>query len=240
MYGTNRNRMSATASPETAMDVRCLGQSDEQLLLERAKAYDPAALEVIYDRHAPKVRSYLYRRIGDPDLADDLTAQVFLHMLQAIRDDKAWTTSFSGWLYRIAHNLMVDHLRRFSGTGRVSLEDAPPLLSPDGDPVVIADERLAWERLAAAIAHLTDEQAEVVVLRFLEGLSIAEAAEIMDKSEGAVKALQYRAVLALKRLVSDHVDTQPAEEPVAHGPARGRSREGRRPWPAPVPSPAVA
>jgi RNA polymerase sigma-70 factor (ECF subfamily) len=239
MYGTNSNRMSATASPETGMDVRCLGQSDEQTLLERARAYDLVALEAIYDRHAPKVRSYLYRRIGDADLADDLTAQVFLHMLQAIRDDKAWTTSFSGWLYRIAHNLMVDHLRRFSGTGRVSLDDAPPLLSPDGDPVAIADERLAWERLAAAIARLTDEQAEVVVLRFLEGLSIAEAAQVMDKSEGAVKALQYRAVLALRRLVSDAAETERAERP-AQAPAGARSSRRPGSWQAPSPSPAVA
>lgn len=239
MYGTNSNRMSATASPETGTDVLCLGQGDEQSLLERARAYDLAALEAIYDRHAPKVRSYLYRRIGDADLADDLTAQVFLHMLQAIRDDKAWTTSFSGWLYRIAHNLMVDHLRRFSGTARVSLDDAPPLLSPDGDPVAIADERLAWERLAAAIAHLTDEQAEVVVLRFLEGLSIAEAAQIMQKSEGAIKALQYRAVLALRRLVSETSGTEQPER-AAPSPAAVHALRRQRSWQAPSPSPAAA
>jgi len=176
--------------------------AEEARLLERAKEFDPAALEAIYDRYSPKIYNYIYRRLGDVALAEDLTAQVFLRMLEAIQDAKAWRTSFSGWLYRIAHNLVVDHFRQRSRTTRVSLEDAPPLLAADGDPVEITDQRLARERLLLAMQQLTDDQAQVVALRFLEGLSIAEVASAMNRSEGAVKALQYRAVLALRRLLS--------------------------------------
>ena len=177
-------------------------EADEAQCLERAKELDPAALAAIYDRYSPKIYSYIYRRLGHAALAEDLTAQVFLRMLEAIRDDKAWKTSFSGWLYRIAHNLVVDHFRRRSRRTRISLEDAPPLLSDDGDPAEITDQKLAHERVLLAMQELTDDQAQVVTLRFLEGLSISEVSSAMARSEGAVKALQYRAVVALRRLLS--------------------------------------
>jgi len=177
-------------------------EADEAQWLERAKELDPAALEAIYDRYSPKIYSYIYRRLGHAALAEDLTAQVFLRMLEAIRDDRAWRTSFSGWLYRIAHNLVVDHYRRRSRSTRVSLEDAPPLLSHDGDPAEITDQKLAHEQVLRAMRKLTEDQAQAVTLRFLEGLSISEVSSVMNRSEGAVKALQYRAVVALRHLLS--------------------------------------
>lgn len=177
-------------------------EADEAQWLERAKELDPAALEAIYDRYSPKIYNYIYRRLGHAALAEDLTAQVFLRMLEAIQDDRAWRTSFSGWLYRIAHNLVVDHFRRHSRHTRISLEDAPPLLSNEGDPVEITDQKMAHERVLWALQKLTEDQAQVVVLRFLEGLSISEVSSAMNRSEGAVKALQYRAVVALRHLLS--------------------------------------
>jgi RNA polymerase sigma-70 factor (ECF subfamily) len=177
--------------------------ADEGQLLERARELDPAALEAVYDRYAPKISSYLYRRLGDIDLAEDLTAQVFLRMLEAIRKGQSWRTSFSGWLYRIAHNLVVDHFRRSSKAVRVPLQDAPPLLAADGNPAEITDRNLARERLLLAIQELTHDQALVVSMRFLQECSIAEVATAIGKSEGAVKALQYRAVAALRDLLSD-------------------------------------
>ena len=175
---------------------------DEGQLLERAKQLDAAALEAIYDLYAPKIHRYLYRRLGDADLADDLTAQVFLRMLEAIQKGQAWKTSFSGWLYRIAHNLVVDHFRRRSRTRSVSLDDAPPLLAADGNPVEMTNRKLAHERLLLAVQQLTHDQAQVVAMRFLEGHSVFEVASALGKSEGAVKALQYRAVIALRGLMS--------------------------------------
>lgn len=174
---------------------------DEGQLLERAKQLDAAALEAIYDLYAPKIHRYLCRRLGDADLAEDMTAQVFLRMLEAIQKNQAWKTSFSGWLYRIAHNLVVDHFRRRSRTRSVSLDDAPPLLAADGNPVEITDRKLAHEQLLLAVQQLTHDQAQVVAMRFLEGHSVFEVASVLGKSEGAVKALQYRAVIALRGLM---------------------------------------
>jgi len=180
-----------------AMAVR-----DEALLLERARACDPHALSDVYDLYASRIYSYLYHRVGDAGLAEDLTGQVFLRMLEAIRHERAWTTSFSGWLYRIAHNLVVDHFRRRGRNSQVGLDDAPDVPSDTRvDPVNAAEQKLDQDDLRTAITRLTEEQAQVISLRFLEEKSIAEVAEIIGKSEGAVKALQYRAVIALRRIM---------------------------------------
>jgi RNA polymerase sigma-70 factor, ECF subfamily len=173
----------------------------EEVLLDRARDFDAAALSEIYDQYESKIYSYIYHRTGDSDLAEDLTAQVFLRVLEAIQQGKAWRSSFSGWLYRIAHNLVIDHYRRRSRNTQVSLDDAPVLYANEGDPVKSAERELSAERLRKAINLLTEEQAQVISLRFLESLSIAEAAAMMDKTEGAIKALQYRAVMSLRRLM---------------------------------------
>jgi RNA polymerase sigma-70 factor (ECF subfamily) len=174
---------------------------DEQGLLERASRADPEALGALYDRYVDRIYSYIYHRVGQADLAEDLTAQVFARMLEAIREGRAWRTSFSGWIYRIAHNLVVDHYRRRSRAAFVELEEATPIVADEADPLRKVEARLESERLRAALAKLTEEQAEVISLRFLDEFSIAEVASMMNKTEGAIKALQYRAVLALRRVM---------------------------------------
>jgi RNA polymerase sigma-70 factor (ECF subfamily) len=174
---------------------------EQQELLERASRGDPDALGVLYDQYADRIHSYIYHRVGQAELAEDMTGQVFMRMLEAIRIGQAWRTSFSGWLYRIAHNLVIDHYRRRGRTTLVDLDDATPVVATHGDPVHSTEVSLDRERLRAALNLLTEEQAQVITLRFLEEMSIAEAAEIMDKTEGAIKALQYRAVLALRRVM---------------------------------------
>ena len=174
---------------------------DEQGLLERASRADPEALGALYDRYVGRIYSYIYHRVGQADLAEDLTAQVFARMLEAIREGRGWRTSFSGWLYRIAHNLVIDHYRRRGRATFVELEEAQPIVADEADPVRKVEARLESEHLRAALAKLTEEQAQVIALRFLDEFSIAEVAAMMDKTEGAIKALQYRAVLALRRVM---------------------------------------
>ncbi len=161
---------------------------------------EPAALGVIYDQYVDRI-SYIYHRVGQPDIAEDLTGQVFMRMLEAVQGGRGWRSSFSGWLYRIAHNLVIDHYRRRKRATFVDLEDAAPVQAQTGDPVRFSETQYERERLRSALAKLTDEQAQVISLRFLEDPSIAEVAEMLDKTEGAVKALQYRAVLALRRVM---------------------------------------
>jgi RNA polymerase sigma-70 factor (ECF subfamily) len=174
---------------------------DEQGLLERASRADPEALGALYDRYVDRIYNYIYHRVGQVDLAEDLTAQVFARMLEAIREGRAWRTSFSGWIYRIAHNLVIDYYRRRGRAAFVELEEATPIVADEADPVRRAEARLESEHLRAALTKLTEEQAEVIALRFLDELSIAEVAFMMNKTEGAIKALQYRAVLALRRVM---------------------------------------
>jgi len=173
----------------------------EEQLLEAAVRYDEAALGELYDRYEAKIYSYIFRRTGTPSLAEDLTAQVFLKMLEAIRNRKAWHSSFSGWLYRTAHNLVIDYYRQRDHQVQVSLDDAPMLPASDQNPVLATEMKLDAERLRAAIDRLTEEQSEVVSLRFLEGYSISEVAEMMNKTEGSIKALQYRAVATLRQFL---------------------------------------
>jgi len=174
---------------------------DERGLLERASRADPEAIGALYDRYVDRIYNYIYHRVGQADLAEDLTSQVFARMLEAIREGRAWRTSFSGWIYRIAHNLVIDHYRRRGRAAFVELEEASPLISDEADPLRKVEARLESEHLRAALGKLTEEQAEVIALRFLDEFSIAEVAAMMNKTEGAIKALQYRAVLALRRVM---------------------------------------
>lgn len=170
-------------------------------ILDQAAKGDPEALAVLYDQFSDKIYSYIYHRVGHADLAEDLTGQVFIRMLEAVRVGRAWRTSFSGWLYRIAHNLVIDYYRRRGRATFIDLEEAAPVQSQHGDPIQAAEAVFDRQRLRAALNSLTEEQAQVITLRFLEELSIAETAEIMGKTEGAIKAQQYRAVLALRRVM---------------------------------------
>jgi RNA polymerase sigma-70 factor, ECF subfamily len=175
--------------------------AEQQAVLERAIQAEPGALGLLYDQYVEKIYAYIYHRVGSADLAEDLTGQVFMRMLEAVRTGRGWRSSFSGWLYRIAHNLVIDHYRRKGRAAFVDLDDAAPVQAVTGDPVHSTEAQFERERLRAALAELTEEQAQVITLRFLEDLSIAEVAEIMDKTEGAVKALQYRAVINLRRVM---------------------------------------
>jgi RNA polymerase sigma-70 factor (ECF subfamily) len=179
-------------------------EANEEELLAAAMQYNEAALGELYDRYEAKIYSYVFRRMGDQVIAEDLTAQVFLKMLESIRDRKAWHSSFSGWLYRIAHNLVIDHYRRRDRQSSIDIEETP-MASDLEDPTETAEMNMDAERLRAAIRRLTDEQAEVVSLRFLEGYSIAEVATMTNRTEGAIKALQYRAVATLRSLLYDQM-----------------------------------
>lgn len=175
-------------------------------LLQRAQeSCDPAAFDGLYLLFADRVFRYLLARIGDPDLAEDITAQVFLRLIEKIgifrigpRDNVA---IFSAWLYRLAHNKMVDVLRSHKRTQESPLEHAAHVVS--GHTMEAVEDHLDFQRILQTLRVLNDQQREVIVLRFVEELSIAETAQIMQKSEGAVKALQHRALETLRRHLQD-------------------------------------
>jgi RNA polymerase sigma-70 factor (ECF subfamily) len=173
--------------------------TDERILLERAKQYDAAALGELYDRYAPRIYAYVYRRVSDAQLAEDLTGDVFVRVLRAIQSELFWSASFQAWLYRIAHNLVIDHYRRRPATTDLELDER--LVAAQGDLAIDVAERLSHGSLYIAIRHLTPEQQQVLALRFGEGMTAREVAQVMDKSTGAVEALQHRALAALRRIL---------------------------------------
>ncbi|MFQ6057389.1 MAG: sigma-70 family RNA polymerase sigma factor [Anaerolineae bacterium] len=174
---------------------------DEKRLLERAREYDPVALGQIYDQYSVKIYNYIYYRLGDARLAEDLTADVFLKMLEAVKASAAWKISLSGWLYRIAHNLVIDYFRRQPRREALPLDER--LIAAQNSPAIGLESVLAQQRLRAAISRLTEDQQQVIILKFVEDMSNAEVAEILGKSEGAVKALQHRALAALRRIMGE-------------------------------------
>lgn len=159
---------------------------------------DAAAL---YDLYAPALYRYIYYRLGSRSLAEDLTAEVFVRVLRMSRTPDDWRA----YLYGIAHNLIVDYLRRNPAV----LETMPEsMLDEQGDPAAHAEAQDERRRLRRAIARLTPEQQQVIVLKFVEEMSNAEVAHIMGKPEGAIKALQHRALTNLREWLKDAPETR--------------------------------
>lgn len=173
--------------------------ADERVLLERAKGYDEAALGELYDLYAPRIYANIYRRVGDAHLAEDLTGDVFVRVLNAIQSEHFWETSFQAWLYRIAHNLVVDTYRRRPRENGLELDER--LVGSEDDPLAAVAEKLSHQQLGVAIKRLTPDQQQVLSLRFGEGMTAREAAEIIGKTVSAVEALQHRALAALRRVL---------------------------------------
>ena len=173
--------------------------SDEAILIQKAKDFDSGAWTQIYRLHYPKIYAYLRHRLGDVDLAEDIAARVFLHAVEGIGSFTYRGFSLSSWLFRIAHNQAVDYLRRKS---KVKIEPlTEELLAKSGTVQEAMEEVLVREDLNLALKNITEEQRQVVLLKFFSGLSNAEVARIIGKPEGAVKALQHRALASLRRIL---------------------------------------
>jgi RNA polymerase sigma-70 factor (ECF subfamily) len=172
---------------------------NQHSLLEKAKSYDERAIGELYDQYAPLIYNYLYHRVHNAQVAEDLTGDVFVRVLQAIQSNRFWHTSFRSWLYRIAHNLTIDYYRRQPAHPAAELSE--DLTGHEDDPDSAIVKQAAYQRLHLAIRRLTPDQQLVLSLRFGEQLSAREVAEIMDKSVGAVEVQQHRALASLRRIL---------------------------------------
>ena len=172
----------------------------DQLRLQRARALDAAALAAIYDDYHPAIYRYLYRQLGDVEAARDLAAEVFHHLLKALHAGRGPDAHLSAWLYRTAHNLLVDHYRRQQNRRHLPLDEE--LAGDDTRPADEVERRLSATQLRSALRRLTPDQQQVVALKFLEGLSNEQVAQLLGKPIGAVKSLQHRALAMLHRHLS--------------------------------------
>jgi len=173
----------------------------ERRLIERAKWGDLAALGELYNLHVNRIYQYVRYRTGDDQTAEDITAEVFLRAIESIGGYEDQGAPFVAWLYRIAHARIIDLWRMSKRQQTAPLED--PLLQegPSSLDDEIDTDFLQHRSLAAALQLLTDDQQDVIVLKFMQGLSNAEIAQVLGKTEGAVKALQWRGLEALARIL---------------------------------------
>jgi len=174
--------------------------SIEKDIVERAVKGDRDAFAQLYEKHFDRIYRYIYFRLGSKTVTEDLTQDVFLKALEAIGSFKWRHSPFAAWLYRIAHNQVVDYFRKHSKVEKVPLEDEMEL-ADKSDTASVAENELEIERMIAGIDKLTPSQKDVISLRFGAQLTIAEAAKTLGKNEGTVKALQYNGVLALKKML---------------------------------------
>ena len=173
----------------------------EESLIRRAQQRDQVALTQLYEENFDKIYRYIVFKIGDRTEAEDMTQQVFLNAIQSISSYNWKGMPFSSWLYRIAHNQIVDHLRKKSRRITVPLDES--ISASDADPRHVAEQKIEIEEICAAAKGLTRAQQEVISLRFGGELSVAEVAKAMGKSEGAVKALQHSAIAALRKVLGE-------------------------------------
>jgi RNA polymerase sigma-70 factor (ECF subfamily) len=185
-------------------EQRSLPLQDEENLVRRAQQRDTEAFSQLYEAYFDKIYRYIALRIRNETEAEDMTQQVFMKMLQSISSYKIKGVPFSAWIYRIAHNQIVDFLRQQNKKSTVDIEGIP-LPDMGEDPQHIMEQEVDIKQLKQATRKLTAFQQEVLSLRFTGELSIAECASIMGKSEGAIKALQHSAVVALRKALADEI-----------------------------------
>ncbi len=179
-------------------------------LVERAQAGDSEAFGELYDRYVDLVYRYIYYRVGTAQLAEDLTSETFLRALRRISTFTWQGRDVGAWFVTIARNLIADHYK----SGRYRLEmtaedvtvigEASRLVEAGPENAVL--EAMQNKVLLEAVKQLNAEQQECIVLRFLQGMSVAETAQAMGKNDGAIKALQYRAIRSLGRLLPEGVE----------------------------------
>jgi RNA polymerase sigma-70 factor (ECF subfamily) len=175
--------------------------NDERLLV-RAKQLDPVALQALHQRFYEPVARYIQFKVGNLQTVEDLSGEVFVRVLEGLRRGQAWRDSPQGWIMGIARHVVTDHYRKKERMAEVQLNEQLVMTDEASPPhQAILSERK--QRLIQAIQQLTDEQRDVILMRFIEGIDIQGVAKALNKTPGAVKGLQFRATRALADMLQD-------------------------------------
>lgn len=164
-----------------------------------AQEYDEAALHSLYETYYPKVYNYAFLQMGDVQAAEDLASDVMLKMLESIKKYQFKGLPFSAWVFRIARNRLIDLHRKRRRRGEVDLSET--LAGTLASPHALAELAIERGQIQVALRYLTDEQRQVIVLKFIQGFDNRSVGKIMGRSEGAIKSLQHRALGALRRVL---------------------------------------
>ena len=180
-----------------------MSTSDDQSELDGLRSLDPQVISAVYERYFQTVYRYIFYRVGDPTLAEDLTSEVFLRLLQAARSNRAPAVNLKGWLLGTSAHAVNDHFRGSYRQPLANLYDG--IEDTAQQPAEEVEQRERQRRLRGAMAHLTPEQQHVLALRFGEGYSLEETATVMKKNVNAIKQLQLRALAALNRKIGESI-----------------------------------
>ena len=174
---------------------------DELLLLHRAKSLDQEALAQIHEQYYDSIYRYMTYRVNDLQTAEDLTSEVFVRFLHAIQQKNAPQNTIRGWLFGTASLILKEHYRKKKRTQLTELSESLP--GETVEPTEKLEVQENKEALREALTNLTEEQQQVLALRFGYEMSVRDVAETMNKSEGSIKMLQVRAIAALTRIMTD-------------------------------------
>ena len=153
----------------------------------------------LYDEYFDRISQYIYARLGDRNEAENLAGDVFLKALESLKSYKERGIPMQAWLFKIAHNLVVDHFRKASKRKTVPIDSVQ--VEAKLDPQAAAEVRIEFARVAQALAQLTPAQRQVIELRFFGGLTSDEAGQVLNKNSGAVREMQSAAIKSLRKLL---------------------------------------
>lgn len=177
----------------------------ERELVKQAQQGSQQALGQLYDRHQEDIYRFIAARTGDAQTAQDLTGEVFARMVERLHGYRAGQVPFRAWLYRIARNLVTDHVRREAAGSRAAVKIAP--LEAHGDPVEpVVFHNMALEAAAHGLANLDDNPRDVIILRFIIGMTLDETAETLGLTTASVKAHQHRGLKTLRAVLKGEID----------------------------------
>jgi len=200
MIGTLEKRP-GQATGKLIADPITKPEIDVDLLVSLAQNGKTEAFGLLYEKFMGRIYSYLYLRTGQTSQAEDMTQEVFLRAFHGIGNYRCRGIPFPGWLLRIAHNLVVDFYRKEGKRQIIPLDDA--WMPSTDNPETMAELNLDIAEIRKAMTGLPPAQREAFSLRFVAGLSVSETAEVMGKSEGAVKTLQHEAVVKLRKMMRE-------------------------------------
>jgi RNA polymerase sigma-70 factor (ECF subfamily) len=187
---TRTDDVSCSAAPDSVLS--------ERKLITFSQHGDQDAFASLYNAYLERIHRYVFFRVFDPEVAEDITSQVFLRVWENLNTFQSGRSVFAAWIYRIAHNAIVDHFRKRKIV--LSLEEVHPLkLSYTDEADDKLDRKIRSQELAQALKELTGLQREVLILRFIFGMTIWETSVRLKKRQGSIRALQFR---ALRRLAS--------------------------------------
>ncbi len=174
----------------------------EDMLLTRATRGDQAAITQIYENYFPSIYRFVRLQVEDLALAEDITSEVFIKFIDTVGGRNGPRQSLRGWLFRVARNEVYQHFGKVRQFPTEALDEWLST-SADHDPEIQFMRTVDTERIQQALRRLVPEQQEVLLLRFVEALSLQETADIMNKTTSAVKSLQFRAIESLRRFLGD-------------------------------------